>query len=118
MYGVAGERMLTELELPWLTGYKNSVPVRIGNAAHEQFQLDVYGEVIDTLHAARKYNLEANDDAWRLQKALMDFLESGWKQPDEGIWEVRGPAAPFHAFQGDGVGGGRSIGKRHSAPLW
>jgi len=95
MYGVAGERMLTELELPWLTGYKNSVPVRIGNAAHEQFQLDVYGEVIDTLHAARKYNLEANDDAWRLQKALMDFLESGWKQPDEGIWEVRGPRRHF-----------------------
>ena len=95
MYGVAGERMLTELELPWLTGYKNSVPVRIGNAAHEQFQLDVYGEVIDTLHAARKYNLEPNDDAWRLQKALMDFLESGWKQPDEGIWEVRGPRRHF-----------------------
>jgi GH15 family glucan-1,4-alpha-glucosidase len=95
MYGVAGERMLTELQLPWLTGYKNSVPVRIGNAAHEQFQLDVYGEVIDTLHAARKYNLEPNDDAWRLQKALMDFLESGWKQPDEGIWEVRGPRRHF-----------------------
>ena len=95
MYGVAGERMLTELELPWLTGYMNSTPVRVGNAAHEQFQLDVYGEVIDTLHAARKYNLEANDDAWRLQNGLMDFLESGWKQPDEGIWEVRGPRRHF-----------------------
>jgi GH15 family glucan-1,4-alpha-glucosidase len=87
--------MLTELELPWLPGYRGSVPVRIGNAAHKQFQLDVYGEVIDTLHAARKYNLEANDDAWRLQKALMDFLESGWKQADEGIWEVRGPRRDF-----------------------
>lgn len=95
MYGVAGERMLTELELPWLTGYKGSAPVRIGNAAHQQFQLDVYGEVIDTLHVARKNNLEANDDAWLLQKALMDFLESGWKQADEGIWEVRGPRRDF-----------------------
>jgi GH15 family glucan-1,4-alpha-glucosidase len=95
MYGVAGERMLTELELPWLTGYEQSIPVRIGNAAHQQFQLDVYGEVIDTLHVARKYKLERNDDAWRLQKALMDFLESGWKQPDEGIWEVRGPRRDF-----------------------
>jgi GH15 family glucan-1,4-alpha-glucosidase len=95
MYGVAGERMLTELELPWLIGYENSTPVRIGNSAHEQFQLDVYGEVIDTLHAARKYNLEPNDDAWRLQGELMDFLESGWKQPDEGIWEVRGPRRHF-----------------------
>ena len=95
MYGVAGERMLTELELPWLTGYEQSTPVRIGNAAHQQFQLDVYGEVIDTLHVARKYKLERNEDAWRLQSALMDFLESGWKQPDEGIWEVRGPRRDF-----------------------
>ncbi|MGA7872824.1 MAG: glycoside hydrolase family 15 protein [Candidatus Binatus sp.] len=95
MYGVAGERMLTESELPWLPGYENSAPVRIGNAAHEQFQLDVYGEVIDTLHVARKYKLERNDDAWRLQSTLMDFLESGWKQADEGIWEVRGPRRDF-----------------------
>ena len=101
-----------ESELPWLCGYENSAPVRIGNAAHQQFQLDVYGEVIDTLHVARKYKLERNDDAWRLQSALMDFLESGWKQPDEGIWEVRGPRRRFHALEGDGVGGGRSIGKR------
>ena len=95
MYGIAGERMLTELELPWLTGYEKSAPVRIGNAAHQQFQLDVYGEVIDTLHVARKYNIERNEDAWRLQSALMDFLESGWKLPDEGIWEVRGPRRDF-----------------------
>jgi GH15 family glucan-1,4-alpha-glucosidase len=95
MYGVAGERILTELELPWLSGYQKSAPVRIGNAAHQQLQLDVYGEVIDTLHVARKYKLERNDDAWRLQSALMDFLESGWKQPDEGIWEVRGPRRDF-----------------------
>ncbi len=95
MYGVAGERMLTEMEIPWLSGYEKSTPVRIGNAAHEQFQLDVYGEVIDTLHVARKYKLERNEDAWLLQTALMDFLESGWKQPDEGIWEVRGPRRDF-----------------------
>ncbi len=95
MYGVAGERMLTELELPWLTGYERSTPVRIGNAASEQFQLDVYGEVIDTLHAARKYKLERNEDAWALQSALMNFLESGWKEPDDGIWEVRGPRRHF-----------------------
>ena len=95
MYGVAGERMLTELELPWLNGYEKSAPVRIGNAAHQQFQLDVYGEVIDTLHVARKYKLERNDDAWRLQSALMDFLESGWKLADEGVWEVRGPRRDF-----------------------
>jgi GH15 family glucan-1,4-alpha-glucosidase len=95
MYGVAGERMLTELELPWLAGYEKSAPVRIGNAAHQQFQLDVYGEVIDTLHVARKYKLERNEDAWRLQIALMDFLETAWKQPDEGIWEVRGPRRDF-----------------------
>jgi GH15 family glucan-1,4-alpha-glucosidase len=95
MYGVAGERMLFELELPWLAGYENSAPVRIGNAAHQQFQLDVYGEVIDTLHVARKFKLEANEEAWRLQSTLMDFLESGWKQADEGIWEVRGPRRDF-----------------------
>ena len=95
MYGVAGERMLTELELPWLKGYEKSAPVHIGNAAHQQFQLDVYGEVIDTLHVARKYQLERNDDAWRLQSALMDFLESGWKLADEGVWEVRGPRRDF-----------------------
>ena len=95
MYGVAGERMLIESELQWLPGYENSAPVRIGNAAHQQFQLDVYGEVIDTLHVARKYKLEPNEDAWLLQSALMDFLESGWKDADEGIWEVRGPRRDF-----------------------
>jgi GH15 family glucan-1,4-alpha-glucosidase len=95
MYGVAGERMLIESELAWLRGYENSAPVRIGNAAHQQFQLDVYGEVVDTLHVARKYQIERNEEAWRLQTALMDFLESGWKQADEGIWEVRGPRQHF-----------------------
>jgi GH15 family glucan-1,4-alpha-glucosidase len=95
MYGVAGERRLTELELPWLPGYENSKPVRIGNAAYGQHQLDVYGEVMDALHLARRRGLPPSDDAWRVQRAMMDFLESDWHQPDEGIWEVRGPRRQF-----------------------
>ncbi|MGH7931991.1 MAG: glycoside hydrolase family 15 protein [Candidatus Binataceae bacterium] len=95
MYGIAGERRLTELELPWLGGYEKSRPVRLGNAAHEQFQLDVYGEIMDTLHVARCHSVTTGDDAWRVQTLLMDFLESHWDQPDEGIWEVRGPRRHF-----------------------
>jgi GH15 family glucan-1,4-alpha-glucosidase len=95
MYGLRGERRLTELELPWLRGYERSAPVRTGNAAHSQFQLDVYGEVMDALHVAREAGLPENDDAWRIQEGLLDFLESGWKEPDEGIWEVRGPRRHF-----------------------
>jgi GH15 family glucan-1,4-alpha-glucosidase len=95
MYGAAGERRLTEYEVPWLSGYENSAPVRIGNAAHEQFQLDVYGEVIDALHQARRVGVPEDPNAWAVQRALLDFLEGGWKQPDEGIWEVRGPRRNF-----------------------
>jgi len=95
MYGLAGERRLTEFEVPWLTGYEESHPVRIGNAAHEQFQLDVYGEIIDALHVAGRYGLRADDDAWQVQRVLLDFLETAWEKPDEGIWEVRGPRRPF-----------------------
>jgi GH15 family glucan-1,4-alpha-glucosidase len=95
MYGLAGERDLPELELPWLEGYEKSQPVRVGNAAHEQFQLDVYGEVIDSLHLARKVGLEANDDAWRLQEGLLDVVSSSWTHPDDGIWEVRGERRHF-----------------------
>ena len=95
MYGAAGERRLTEIELPWLPGYEGSSPVRIGNAAVRQFQLDVYGEVMDTLHQARRIGIEEDGFAWALQKHLLDFLESGWKDPDEGIWEVRGPRRHF-----------------------
>ena len=95
MYGLAGERDMPELEMPWLAGYENSHPVRIGNAAHEQFQLDVYGEVIDSLHVARKVGIEANEDAWRLQMELANFVATAWKEPDEGIWEVRGPRQHF-----------------------
>jgi GH15 family glucan-1,4-alpha-glucosidase len=95
MYGLAGERRLTEFEVPWLPGYEESHPVRIGNAAHEQFQLDVYGEVIDTLHVGARYGMRADDDAWKLVGALLGFLETAWEKPDEGIWEVRGPRRPF-----------------------
>ena len=95
MYGVAGERRLTELELPWLAGYEHSRPVRIGNAASSQRQLDVYGEVADALYRARAEGLEASDDAWALLRQLFEWLESGWREPDEGIWEVRGSPRHF-----------------------
>jgi GH15 family glucan-1,4-alpha-glucosidase len=95
MYGVAGERRLTELELPWLPGYEGARPVRIGNAAAGQLQLDVYGEVIDALHHARTLGAELQEDAWALQAALLRHLETAWREPDEGIWEVRGPRRHF-----------------------
>ena len=95
MYGVAGERRLTELELDWLPGYEGSRPVRAGNAASEQFQLDVYGEVLDVLHHARLHKLERSQEAWSLQRRLLGYLEEAWKQPDEGIWEVRGGRRHF-----------------------
>ena len=95
LYGVAGERRLIELELPWLAGYEGSRPVRIGNGATDQLQLDVYGEVIDALHLARVKGLEASDDAWAIAAKQFDWLESGWREPDEGIWEVRGPRRHF-----------------------
>lgn len=95
MYGLAGERRLTELEIGWLPGYEGSAPVRTGNAAHQQFQLDVYGEVMDALYVARREGLPPDENAWRVQKALIEFLESAWTKPDEGIWEVRGPRRHF-----------------------
>ena len=95
MYGVAGERRLSELTLPWLPGYEGSQPVRVGNAAAGQFQLDVYGEVLDALHQARVNQLEMSREAWSLQRRLLGFLEHAWKEPDEGIWEVRGPRRHF-----------------------
>ncbi len=94
MYGVAGERRLTEEHLPWLPGYQGASPVRIGNAAVCQFQLDVFGEVLDCLHQARRAGVPPREEGWGLQCQLLDFLESNWERPDEGIWEVRG--APQH----------------------
>ncbi len=95
MYGPAGERRLPELELPWLPGYERSAPVRIGNAATQQLQLDVYGELMDALHQARRAKIAPDENAWALQRALMEHLEGAWEQPDEGIWEVRGPRRHF-----------------------
>ena len=95
LYGVAGERRLDEYELGWLPGYGGAVPVRVGNAASRQFQLDVYGEVMDTLHLARAASLEPEPAAWHIQVALLNFLEANWQQPDEGIWEIRGPRRHF-----------------------
>jgi GH15 family glucan-1,4-alpha-glucosidase len=95
MYGLGGERRLPELELSWLAGYQNSAPVRTGNAAYQQFQLDVYGEIMDVFLAARRGGLDPDENSWRVQTALMEFLESAWKKPDEGIWEVRGPRRHF-----------------------
>jgi GH15 family glucan-1,4-alpha-glucosidase len=95
MYGVAGERRLTECELGWLLGYQGARPVRVGNAAHEQFQLDVYGEVLDAMYQARKAGLKEAGDGWRLEVALLEHVAKVWDQPDEGIWEVRGPRQHF-----------------------
>ena len=95
LYSVTGERRLDEYEVGWLPGYCGAVPVRVGNAASKQFQLDVYGEVMDTLHLARVAGLEPEPAAWRIQRALLQFLESNWQQPDEGIWEIRGPRRHF-----------------------
>ena len=95
MYGCAGERRLPELVLDWLPGYEGARPVRIGNAAVGQFQLDVFGEVMDSLHQARRIGIPPDPFAWGLQLALMEFLESRWREPDEGIWEVRGPRRHF-----------------------
>jgi GH15 family glucan-1,4-alpha-glucosidase len=95
MYGVAGERRLTELELAWLSGYERSQPVRIGNEASEQLQLDVYGEVLDALFEGRAHGLRSEAPAWALQRKLLEHLETAWRDPDDGLWEVRGPRRHF-----------------------
>jgi GH15 family glucan-1,4-alpha-glucosidase len=95
MYGVHGERQLDEREIPWLSGYENSKPVRVGNAASNQFQLDVFGEVLLAMHESHEAGLETGESDWRLQEELMRFLEFNWQEPDEGIWEVRGGRKHF-----------------------
>ena len=95
MYGVGGERRLKEITLSHLRGYEDSRPVRIGNAAAEQFQLDVYGEVIDALHFARTVGLATSADAWKLEVELIEFVCRHWSEPDDGIWEIRGPRRHF-----------------------
>jgi GH15 family glucan-1,4-alpha-glucosidase len=95
MYGLGGERLLREWEVTWLPGYEGSSPVRVGNAAHGQMQLDVYGEVMDALHQARLGGISESDDVWQLQKSLAAHLEKVWRNPDQGIWEVRGAPQQF-----------------------
>ena len=95
MYGIAGERRLTEWTVPWLPGYENSTPVRIGNAAHTQLQLDVFGELMDVYHQARRSGLTGNETAWAMQLEFLKYLTKMWKEPDSGIWEMRGPPRHF-----------------------
>jgi GH15 family glucan-1,4-alpha-glucosidase len=95
LYGAGGESRLPEYELDWLAGYEGSAPVRVGNAAAEQFQLDVYGEVLDTLHLARVFGVEADQASWSMERLLVDFVEQHWHDADEGLWEVRGPRRQF-----------------------
>jgi GH15 family glucan-1,4-alpha-glucosidase len=95
MYGIAGERWLGERELPWLPGYGGSRPVRVGNAAHRQLQLDVFGELMDVFHVARRHHVETHEESWGLQRVLIDYLEEHWTEPDSGIWEIRGPPRQF-----------------------
>jgi len=95
LYGISGERRLPESEIGWLTGYEGAAPVRVGNAAATQHQLDVYGEVMDAFHLSRGAGIAHEGHAWQVQKALLEFLESSWDLPDEGIWEVRGPPRHF-----------------------
>jgi GH15 family glucan-1,4-alpha-glucosidase len=95
MYGPAGERRLREFEIDWLRGYEGSRPVRVGNAASGQFQLDVYGELMDAVDRARGHGIDTDKIVWQLQRALMDFVEHHWMDPDDGIWEIRGPRQHF-----------------------
>src|ERR1700688_3497377 len=98
-----------------MSGHENSRPVRVGNAAHAQFQLDVYGELMDALQVARMRDLGPEEEAWNVQKALLDFLEGAWEHPDDGIWEIRGPRRHFtHSKIMAWVGLVRSIAARHS----
>jgi GH15 family glucan-1,4-alpha-glucosidase len=104
MYGPGGERRLHEQEIPWLPGYEGSSPVRIGNAASDQFQLDVYGEVLDSLYQSRAAGIPTDPKAWALESVLLGDLTERWREPDEGIWEVRAERPPLHPLQGARLG--------------
>ena len=95
MYGIGGERRLAEWEADWLPGYEKSAPVRIGNAAHTQLQLDVFGEIMDTYHQARRGGLTSDESGWAIQIEFLKHLKNIWRQPDQGIWEMRGPPQHF-----------------------
>lgn len=95
LYGIAGERRLSEVELPWLDGYEGSRPARTGNAAADQLQLDVYGELADTLFLSHSVGLDRTQEGWELERALLRHLESAWREPDHSLWEVRGPRRHF-----------------------
>jgi GH15 family glucan-1,4-alpha-glucosidase len=95
LYGVRGERRLPEIEISWLSGYEGSAPVRVGNAAATQFQLDVYGEVMDSVYHADRAGIQTSESEWQMQIGILKFLESKWEEPDEGIWEVRGGRKHF-----------------------
>ena len=95
IYGIGGERLLPESTLPWLSGYEKSAPVRVGNAAHTQIQLDIFGEIMDALYSAGRSGLPAETEAWALQRGMIEYMEKSWDQPDEGMWEIRGPAQQF-----------------------
>ena len=95
MYGIAGERRMDEWTVPWLPGYEGAAPVRIGNQAASQVQLDIYGEVMASMRELRLNGLTLPDEAWAMQKNLLEHLEGIWREPDEGIWEVRGGARQF-----------------------
>ncbi|MFJ3878888.1 glycoside hydrolase family 15 protein [Streptomyces sp. NPDC090077] len=117
MYGIAGERRIPETELPWLRGYAGSAPVRVGNAAVDQLQLDVYGEVLDALYLARASGLASERHSWKIQLALLDFLERNWHRPDEGLWEVRGPRRHFtHSKVMAWVAADRAVRTLENAP--
>ena len=95
LYSITRERRLDEYEVGWLPGYMNAGPVRVGNAASRQLQLDVYGGLMDTFHLSRLAGLKPGPEVWKIQVALLKFLEANWQKPDEGIWEVRGPRRHF-----------------------
>jgi GH15 family glucan-1,4-alpha-glucosidase len=95
MYGLSGERRLNESTLDWLPGYEKSLPVRVGNGAYDQLQIDVYGELMDALHVGRKFQLDPSQDAWRFQKTLLKNLQKRWSRPDKGLWEIRSGARHF-----------------------